>query len=344
MKGYVQTITGPVKKEDLGITLPHEHLFNDLSGCVDESFYAYSKLIAGKKVSPAIAYGLRYDPYCNQDNMAEKEVEDVVAEVNNLMSVGGKSLVDATGSRSIGRNVPKMLEVAKRTGLQVIASTGRYLSKFEGEENLLRPAEEIAAEYEADLNQGMDGTDIKAGLIGELGVSPLFTPGEHNNLRAGALAQLNNPDVSVNIHMPGWLRYGDEVLDILLDEMHVNPRKVSLAHSDPSGEDPDYQRRLLDRGVWLEFDMIAQDISFPKEGMGPSVMQTADVIAALIKDGYASQLVLSHDVFLKQMYTQNGGNGFLFAPTVFLDLLAERGVEAEILRKLCIDNPAELLA
>ena len=344
MKGYVQTILGPVKKEDLGITLPHEHLFNDLSGCVDEPFYAYSDLIKDKPVSPAIAYGLRYDPYCNKDNMAEKEVPDVVAEVQNLMSVGGKSLVDATGSRSIGRNVPKMLEVAKQTGLQVIAATGYYLSKFETEEKLLRPIDVIAKEYDHDLHVGMDGTDVKAGLIGEIGVSPFFTAGEHNNLRAGALAQTQNPDVSMNIHMPGWLRYGDEVLDIVLDEMKANPAKVSLAHSDPSGEDFDYQKRLLDRGVWLEFDMIAQDISFPKEGMGPSVMQTADVVAHLIECGYADQLVLSHDVFLKQMYTRNGGNGFLFAPTVFLGLLKQRGVADEVIRKLCVDNPARLLA
>ncbi|MBO8414787.1 MAG: phosphotriesterase [Proteobacteria bacterium] len=344
MDKFVQTVLGPVAKEDMGITLPHEHLFNDLSNCVDEPFYPYSTFIADKKVSPSIAYGLRYDPYCNADNMSEKDVDDVEAEVRNLMSVGGKTLVDATGSRSIGRNVPKMVEIAKRTGLNVIASTGLYLSKFETEEKMLRPAEVIAAEYDHDLNQGMDGTEVKAGLIGELGVSPLFTPGEHNNLRAGALAWQQNKHISINIHMPGWLRYGDEVLDIMLDEMKVDPKKLSLAHSDPSGEDPDYQRRLLDRGVFLEFDMIAQDISFPKEGMGPSVMETLDVIVKLIKDGYEDQLVLSHDVFLKQMYTKNGGNGFIFAPTVFLSLLRQKGIDEQVVHKLCIENPANLLA
>ncbi len=40
----------------------------------------------------------------------------------------------------------------------------------------------------------------------------------------------------MNIHMPGWLRLGDEVLDIVLEEMNVSPAKVSLAHSDPSGK------------------------------------------------------------------------------------------------------------
>ncbi|HAL9999162.1 TPA: phosphotriesterase, partial [Escherichia coli] len=27
MKDYLQTVTGPVAREDMGLTLPHEHLF-----------------------------------------------------------------------------------------------------------------------------------------------------------------------------------------------------------------------------------------------------------------------------------------------------------------------------
>ena len=53
--------------------------------------------------------------------------------------------------------------------------------------------------------------------------------------------------------------------------------------------------------------------------------------------------VLSHDVFLKQMWAKNGGNGWGFVPDVFLAYLAERGVDKTILKKLCIDNPGRLL-
>lgn len=163
-------------------------------------------------------------------------------------------------------------------------------------------------------------------------------------MRAGAIAQKLNPDISVNIHMPGWLRYGDEVLDIMIDEMGVNPAKISLAHSDPSGKDFDYQKRLLDRGIFIEFDMIAQDISFPKEGVGPSVFETVENVYNLIKHGYEDQIVLSHDVFLKQMWTKNGGNGFIFVPTVFVSLLMQKGVSIETVDKLIKANPARLLA
>ncbi|SPT68941.1 phosphotriesterase family protein [Anaerobiospirillum thomasii] len=344
MKDCVQTVTGKVKNDSLGICLVHEHFFNDLSGCVDEPFYPYSKFIADKKVSPDIAYGLRYDPYCNKDNMSEKDVADVCDEVEKFIEIGGRTIVEATGSASIGRNIKKIHEVAVAKNINVIASTGYYLSKFETEEKLLRKPEIIAKEYDNDLNIGIDGTDIKAGLIGELGVSPRFTPGEKNNLRAGAIAQQLNPSVSVNIHMPGWMRFGDEVLDIMIDEMGANPEKISLAHSDPSGEDFDYQKRLLDRGIYIEFDMIAQDISFPKEGVGPSVPETVNNVYNLIKQGYEDQIVLSHDVFLKQMWTKNGGNGFIFVPTVFVSLLMQKGVSQATVDKLLRLNPAKLLA
>ncbi|AID26199.1 phosphotriesterase family protein [Salmonella bongori] len=342
MKGYLQTVTGPIAKEEMGLTLPHEHLFNDLSSVVDKPHYAFSEQLVDKKVSAEIQWGLKHDPYCCADNMDKKPIADVIFEINNFMSLGGKTIVDATGSESIGRDAQSLREVAVRTGLNIVASSGPYLEKFESH-RIHQSVDTLAAIIDNELNQGIGETDIRAGMIGEIGVSPAFTEAEHNSLRAASLAQVNNPHVAMNIHMPGWLRRGDEVLDIVLGEMQVSPAKVSLAHSDPSGKDLTYQRKMLDRGVWLEFDMIGLDITFPKEGVAPGVQETADAVAHLIELGYANQLVLSHDVFLKQMWAKNGGNGWGFVPNVFLAYLAERGVHATTLRKLCIDNPARLL-
>lgn len=343
MKDYIQTVTGPVKKEDMGLTLPHEHLFNDLSTVVDEPFYDFSHVLVDKKVTADIQWGLKHDPYCCCDNMDTKPIEDVIYEVNNFKELGGRTLVDATGSKAIGRDVRQLREVSIKTGINVVASSGLYIEKFEGD-RLVNDIEAMAKIIDDELNIGIDGTDIRAGMIGEIGVSPYFTDGEKNSLRAASLAQIANDHVSMNIHMPGWQRRGDEVLDILIKEMGVNPAKISLAHSDPSGKDFDYQRRMLDRGVWLEFDMIGLDISFPKEGIAPTVTETVDAVFKLIEMGYEKQIVLSHDVFLKQMWAKNGGNGWGFVPNVFLSLLSKRGVDKRIIDRLCIDNPANLLA
>ncbi|HBN0736514.1 TPA: phosphotriesterase [Escherichia coli] len=342
MKDYLQTVTGPVAREDMGLTLPHEHLFNDLSSVVDAPCYPFSQRLVDKKVTAEIQWALKHDPYCCADNMDRKPIEDVIFEINNFISLGGRTIIDATGSESIGRDAQALREVALKTGLNIVASSGPYLEKFESQ-RIHKTVDELATTIDKELNQGIGDTDIRAGMIGEIGVSPTFTEAEHNSLRAASLAQINNPHVAMNIHMPGWLRRGDEVLDIVLGEMGVSPNKVSLAHSDPSGKDVAYQRKMLDKGVWLEFDMIGLDIPFPKEGIAPGVQETADAVAHLIELGYADQLVLSHDVFLKQMWAKNGGNGWGFVPDVFLAYLAERGVDKTILKKLCIDNPGRLL-
>lgn len=89
MKDYLQTVTGPVAREDMGLTLPHEHLFNDLSSVVDAPCYPFSQRLVDKKVTAEIQWALKHDPYCCADNMDRKPIEDVIFEINNFISLGG---------------------------------------------------------------------------------------------------------------------------------------------------------------------------------------------------------------------------------------------------------------
>ncbi len=85
MKDYLQTVTGPVAREDMGLTLPHEHLFNDLSSVVDAPCYPFSQRLVDKKVTAEIQWALKHDPYCCADNMDRKPIEDVIFEINNFI-------------------------------------------------------------------------------------------------------------------------------------------------------------------------------------------------------------------------------------------------------------------
>lgn len=341
--GQLQTVKGVIDAEEMGLTLPHEHLFNDLSSVVDDPFYKLSNGLVGKSVSPELMWGLRQDPYCCADNLSDKPVSAVVKEVLQFAQLGGKTIVDATGTEAIGRNPERLVAVATETNLNIVMSTGPYLEKFEGGNIVDSDPDILAERMTREIRVGVGNTGVKAGMIGEIGVSPEFTDAEHTSLRGAALAQADNPTIALNIHMPGWQRRGDEVLDIAINECGAMPEKISLAHSDPSGQDVEYQHRMLERGVWLEFDMIGLDITFPKEGVSPSVNETAEAVANLIKAGFEKQILLSHDLFLKQMWTQNGGNGFAFVPGVFIDLLRTLGITDEQCHTLLVDNPARVL-
>ncbi|MFD5093693.1 phosphotriesterase [Amycolatopsis thailandensis] len=339
----VRGVLGAVDAADLGLVLPHEHLFNDLSSAVAEPSYAATRRLVEAEVGPGLQFLLRQDPYCCNDNVAVKDHASVVREVTAFAAAGGGTVVDATGSAAIGRDPLALAAVAEATGVTVVMGTGAYLEKFEGERITAVTVDAQTERILAELDEGVGDTGIRAGVIGEVGVSPFFTDGERASLRAAALAQAERPAVGLNIHMPGWQRRGHEVLDLVLEECGALPAKVALAHSDPSGDDPGYQRGLLERGVLLEFDMIGLDISFPGEGVAPTVSQTARAVARWVHEGFGDQIMLSHDLFLKQMWTHNGGNGLVFVPTIFADLLEAEGVAAEAVTRLMKDVPARWL-
>lgn len=339
----VQTIRGPVPGNALGITLPHEHLFNDLSNVLDAPSYGFSAGLIDTEVSASVAWSLRHDPYCCADNIADKPVESVLGEIETFQAVGGQTVVDATSSPGIGRNPQRLHEAAQRTGLNIIMGCGTYLEKFDGTTITARSIDQQASTITAELRHGVAESGLRPGIIGEIGVSPMFTDAERAALRAAALAQLEHPSVALMIHLPGWQRRGHEVLDIVLDEIGVHPAKVVLSHMDPSGADTAYQHSVADRGVWLEFDMIGMDVTFPHEGTAPPVEATASAVTGLIQRGFGTNLLLSHDLFLKQMWVQHGGNGLAYVPTVFAELLAARGVPRDVLTTLLVDNPQEML-
>lgn len=340
----VMSVSGAVDSADLGLVLPHEHLFNDLSSEVAAPAYRSTRVLSTAAVAPELQYLLRQDPYCCPDNVAPKDVADVTREVRAFAEVGGTTIVDMTGSRSIGRNPRGLSAVSEATGVTVIMGTGAYLEKFEGARITAAAIDEQVERTLTELTEGVDDTNIRAGAIGEIGVSPDFTEAERSSLRAAALAQAERPTVGLNIHMPGWQRRGEEVLDIVINDCGVHPSKIALAHSDPSGADKLYQRALLEVGVILEFDMIGLDIAFPGEGVSPSVSETAQTVAHWVREGYANQIMLSHDLFLKQMWTKNGGNGLVFVPTVFGDLLEAEGVNRSEVETMMRDVPAAWLA
>lgn len=185
--GHVQTVLGKVHADELGITLPHEHLFNDLSSVLAEPTYEFSTKIVRQEVTPSWQWALKQDPYCCADNVAAKPVDDIVREAEIFQALGGKTIVDATGSAKIGRNPARLKEAAERTGLHVIMATGTYLEKFERADIAGPSVEEIRDRFLEELTNGVEG--VFPGLIGEIGVSPAFTEGERAALKGAALAQ-----------------------------------------------------------------------------------------------------------------------------------------------------------
>lgn len=333
----VMTVLGPINSGDMGITLTHEHIINDVSSWWQSST---SKGLDAAAFSEApvtmdLLWDLRNDPFGNKDNCRLDDVELAVAEVGRFAALGGATIIETTGL-GIGRDLTALREVSERTGVNIIAGTGFYLEG--AQPPWLRGAseEEIAAVIQADLQVGEDG--IRPGIIGEIGVGQDFTAAERKGLAAACAVQVAT-GLPMQVHLPGWFRRAEEVLDFV-EQRGVHPRRVILCHMNPSGPDADYQKRVLDRGAWVQYDMVGAELFYSDQGVQcPSDEETACHLVGLVRDGYGTQLLLSSDVFLKSLLRHYGGPGYAHILQYFVPRLARHGIDEVAIHQLTVANP-----
>jgi len=336
----VTTVTGPVDASQLGVCLTHEHVLNDVSswwhptasvGLEPEEF-------ASKKVAVEDLWDLKHDPFGNLDNLRLDDLELAVEEVGRFAALGGRTIIDTTGL-GIGRDLAGLRRISERTGVQIIAGSGFYLEASQPSFVASSDAEQLAELIITDLREGEDG--VRPGIIGEIGVSDRFTAAERLSLSAACLAQ-RETDLPMQVHLPGWFRLGDEVLDAA--ERHgVDPARVILCHMNPSGADETYQRRLMDRGAWVQYDMVGAELFYADQGVQcTSDEDDARRLTTLVEAGYGRRLLVSSDIFIKSLLRRYGGPGYGHVLQYFVPRLRRHGFTDADVEQLLVHNPRSL--
>jgi phosphotriesterase-related protein len=293
----VRTVLGDVDVDALGVVLAHEHLIID------------SPTV--KRVHPHIHLG---------------SVEEAAAEASLLASAGVGTVVDAMPIGS-GGDPARLAEVARKTGLNVIASTGMHTSKYyEDDDWRLRASpDELAADFIARI----ETSELPAGLI-KIAMSGTTPTAMEARLYEAAAITSAATGAPVLAHCEGG-EGGLSQVD-LLTALGMPLDMVALSHTDKVA-DRGYHRALLDTGVMLCFD---QGLRQPE--------QTAGLIADLADAGYGDQLLIGTDGARRSLWATLGGSpGLAWIMTGFRDLLAERGLDSPTLDRLYRDNPARWL-
>lgn len=336
----IQSVTGTITSDHLGICLPHEHILNDVRS------WWHSSNINGldpiqfrdAPVTTDLLWELRNDPFGNLDNCQMQSLSTASQELMRFKDLGGVSVVETT-SISIGRDLTRLAQISRETGLNIIAGTGFYLDSSQPEDIKAASESAIMEIMLADLETGVDG--IRPGIIGEIGVSSDFTNAEKKSLRAAGKVQLH-ASLPLQVHLPGWFRLAHDVLDVL-ETVGVDPRNVVLCHMGPSGVDPDYQVSVAKRGAWLQFDMIGMEVFYADQGVQcPSDTENARYLLHLLDQGFADQLLMSQDIFLKSLLRSYGGPGFGHILQFFVPRLLSMGASQEFIHQLLITNPRRM--
>jgi len=101
--GMVQTVLGPVSADEVGITLPHEHLLMDFTGLFEAPEDPVEKRMAYSPLSLSNRDWIRRHYTSNLDNLKYEEEDIAVAEATLFKQTGGNTIVDAS-DWDLGRN------------------------------------------------------------------------------------------------------------------------------------------------------------------------------------------------------------------------------------------------
>jgi len=315
----INTVTGPIDADRLGITLIHEHFLFGYPGW-------YGDLTMGPFDREAcILAGI---------GMAER-----------IKVYGVRTVVDATPNES-GRDPEILKEIAEQSGLQIICATGYYYERgsaapyFKARRALGKVENEIFEMFQKEHAVGIGKTDIKAGVIKLASSRDTITSYEQWFFKAAARAS-RELGVPIITHTQEG-KQGPEQAALLISE-GADPKRIMIGHMCGS-TDMDYLLRTLELGVFIGFDR------FGIEGVVGTPMDKRRIacLIGLIGLGYTDRILLSQD---HVNYWLGRPGMSQLAPDVqpshifenILPALKEAGITEAQVRQMMVDNPKRLL-
>lgn len=281
-----------------GYTYCHEHLYIDLSH-------------------------VKGDKDCLLD-----QYDNIRNELISLKALGVSNIIEVT-NRFMGRNPHFIEDLMRDTQMNILLSTGYYIDGFFPDKIHDLTTNDIAGEMIDELTSGIDGSSLKASLIGEIGSSKgLFTETEKKVFKAAAIAHLET-GAPISTHT-SFTTCGIDQID-LLRKMKVNLEKVTIGHCDLD-DNFDYLLKLLESGCMVQFDTIGKNSYYPDE-------KRANTIIKLINKGYAEQIMLSMDITRCSHLKANGGLGFSYLMECFIPLLIQKGLSNDHVETMMKHNP-----
>jgi phosphotriesterase-related protein len=317
----VQSVSGPLDAEELGTTLIHEHFFSG-----DEAVSVQWPHVRDRETERALA----------------------LETAQAVLAHGVRTVVEPT-AMMLGRDVRELQALAEQSGLQVVACTGIYTYDHLPMFLANRDENFIASLFVHDIEEGIQGTDVRAAFIKCAADEPGVNERIEKIHRAAARASLQT-GAPIMAHSRPASGTGPRQVEIFLEE-GVAPEKIQIAHTGDT-DDLDYIERLLQMGVFIGMDRYGLDVFLPTERRNATVL-------ALLERGYAERMFLSQDFdipiaagldwYPPQVIEQLQAAGaatdwsmtFIFEAVI--PALREGGMSDAQLHTMLVENPARWL-
>jgi phosphotriesterase-related protein len=339
LTGKAQTVLGPVNGDQLGITLPHEHLVIDFKVMFKEPEPAADKGRALAPVSMANLGWIRQNFSSNLDNLRLLDEDVARDEALLFKQAGGQTMVDPT-SGGLSRDPEALARIARATGLNIVMGAGYYVQAAHPAGLAARSQEDITREIVADITTGVGSTGVRAGLIGEIGCTWPWTDDEKKVARAAVAAQ-RQTGAPLMIHPGRNPRAPMQIME-LVEKEGGNPKRTIMCHIDRTIADRRHLMDLAQTGCYLEYDLFGLETSYypynPDFDMPNDGGRMAQILR-LIEDGHGRQVLMSHDIAYKHCLTKWGGFGYHHLLLNVVPRLRRKGLDDRAIRGLIVDNP-----
>ena len=303
----IDTVTGRIAADRLGVTLMHEHVLVDFIGAA--------------RVSRD-----RYDP--------GEVVRVVVPHLERIRQLGCESLVECTPAY-LGRDPRLLQRLSEESGLNILTNTGYYGA---AEDKYLPPhafsetAEVIAARWVREHERGLEGSSIRPAFM-KIGVdrAPLSDV-DRKLVRAAALAH-RTTGLPIASHTGSGAAAVEE-LDIL-ERAGVSPAAFIWVHAQ-NEHDPAFHVGVARRGAWVEFD-----------GIGPaSIARHVELLGSMREARLFDRVLVSQDAGWYHVGERGGGDFRPYDTmfTTFVPALEAAGFGPLDVRQLLVANPRRALA
>jgi len=299
------TVLGEIEPAQMGNTLSHDHIMLD-------------------------GWGLRplYEAILDDESIATEEVR-------LFGQAGGGTICDPTNI-GLKRDPTALARISAATGVNIVMGAGWYREIVYPEYIVSTSTADLADFLVAEIRDGVEGTGIRPGFIGEIGTERgHITPVVERVYRAAARAHLRT-GIPIMTHTTHWGELALEQLDLLAEE-GVDASVVIVSHlGDRKGIDTILP--IAERGAWINVD----NIGFVG-GYAPLEFR-ADNVAELCRRGLADRVMLSNDICELGQLAAYGGVGYANVITNFLPMLTERGVSDADIVQMTVTNPSKAFA
>jgi len=252
----IMTVNGPIKPEQVGMALAHEHILVDFSGADV------------------------YDPASwNQ----EEVVNALLPYLQELKQLGFNTFFEFTPA-FLGRDPQILKQLSGKSGLNIVTNTGYYGAvdnKYLPSTAFDATAEDLAQIWIDEYLHGIQGTGIKPGFM-KISVNPGPLSDLHKKLvRAAAMTHLET-GLTIASHT-GPAEPAFEQIEVL-KEQGVHPSAFIWVHAQNEQDQQNYVE-AASLGAWVSLDGIQQD----------NVQEYTQRLQWMKQNGHLDKVLISQD-------------------------------------------------